>query len=152
MASAVKTVLITGCSAGGLGAALAEVFHEKGYHVFVTARTPSKIPQTLAISPNVTVLTLDVFFQDSITAVANSITRESRGKLDFLLNNCGSGIILPALDTLIEDGKKLFNLNFWAVLAMIQSFAPLLIKAKECIVNNTSVNGCFRSTFLVCIL
>ncbi|CZR65805.1 related to short-chain dehydrogenase/reductase [Phialocephala subalpina] len=141
MAVARKTVLITGCSAGGLGAALAEVFHDKGCHVFATARSPSKIPSSLAKSPNVTVLTLDVLSPDSIAAAVKSVGAQTEGKLDVLVNNSGSGIILPALDTSIEGGKKLFDLNFWAALAMIQAFAPLLVKAKGCIVNNTSVSS-----------
>jgi hypothetical protein len=42
MSSTGKSVLVTGCFAGGIGAALAEVFHEKGYHVFATARNPAR--------------------------------------------------------------------------------------------------------------
>jgi 1-acylglycerone phosphate reductase len=141
MASAHKSVLITGCSAGGIGAALAEVFHKKGYHVFATARTPSKISRSLAEAPSVTVLTLDVLSSESIAAAVESVSAETGGKLDVLVNNSGSAIIFPALDTPIEAGKDLFDLNFWAALAMIQAFAPLLIKAKGTIVNNASVSG-----------
>src|ERR1700712_4742570 len=50
-------------------------------------------------------------------------------------------MIMPALDVSIEEGKRLFDTNYWALLAMIQAFAPLLIKAKGCVVNNTSVSG-----------
>ena len=67
--------------------------------------------------------------------------KETDGKLDVLVNNHGTAIFLPALDVPIEEGKKLFDLNFWAALAMIQAFAPLLIKAKGCIVNNSSVSA-----------
>ncbi|KUJ07499.1 short-chain dehydrogenase/reductase [Mollisia scopiformis] len=141
MASARKSVLITGCSAGGTGAALAEVFHEKGYHVFATARTPSKVSQSLSKSANVTVLTLDVLSSDSIAAAVKSVSAETGGKLDVLVNNSGTGIVLPALDTSIEDGKKLFDVNFWAVFAMIQAFAPLLKSAGGYVVNMASVSG-----------
>jgi len=141
MTSNRKTVLITGCSAGGIGGALAEAFHEKGYHVFATARTTSKISQSLANSQNVTVLTLDVLSPDSIAAAVDSVSKKTGHKLDVLVNNSGRAMILPALDTSIEEGKKLFDLNFWAVLAMVQAFAPLLIKAQGCLVNNASVSG-----------
>lgn len=147
MSSPRKSVLITGCSAGGIGAALAEGFHEKGYHVFATARTLSKISPSLAKSPNITVLTLDVLSAESITAAVISATEETGGKLDVLVNNSGMGILLPALDTPIDAGKKLFDLNFWAVLAMIQSFAPLLIKANGRVVNNASVAGVLPIVF-----
>ncbi|EXJ76664.1 uncharacterized protein A1O5_01172 [Cladophialophora psammophila CBS 110553] len=141
MASGLKSVLITGCSAGGIGGGLAEAFHEHGYHVFATARTPSKISQSLAKAPNVTVMTLDVLSSESIAAAVESATRVTGGKLDVLVNNSGSLMIMPALDTSIEEGKRLFDTNYWAVLAMIQAFAPLLIKAKGYVVNNTSVSG-----------
>ena len=141
MASLRKSVLITGCSAGGIGAALAEVFTEKGYHVFATARNPSKISPTLSNAPSVTPLTLDVLSSESIAAAVERVTRETGGKLDVLVNNSGGGYIAPALDTSIEEGKKLFDLNVWAPLAMLQAFAPLLINAQGCIVNNSSANA-----------
>ncbi|EXJ89128.1 hypothetical protein A1O3_02192 [Capronia epimyces CBS 606.96] len=136
-----KSVLITGCSAGGIGAGLAEAFQEKGYHVFATARTPSKISPSLAGEANVTVLALDVLSVESISAAVESVSKETGGKLDVLINNSGAVTIMPALDVSIEEGKKLFDVNYWAVLAMIQTFAPLLIKANGYVVNNTSVAG-----------
>lgn len=50
-------------------------------------------------------------------------------------------MVMPALDVSIAEGKKLFDTNYWALLAMIQAFAPLLVKAKGYVVNNTSVSG-----------
>lgn len=141
MGSSRKSVLITGCSANGIGAGLAEAFQEMGYHVFATLRTPSKLPAALASAPNVTVLTLDVLSLDSIAAAVESVKRETGGMLDVLVNNSGGGYKAPALDVSIEEGKKLFDLNYWAPLAMVQAFAPLVIKAKGCIVTNTSASA-----------
>lgn len=141
MAASLKSVLITGCSKGGIGAGLAEVFQEKGYHVFATVRDPSKISPALSNKANVTVLTLDVLSPTAITGAVESVKRETGGKLDVLVNNSGEGILCPALDTSIEEGKRLFDLNFWAPMAMLQAFAPLLINAKGCLVNNTSANA-----------
>lgn len=141
MAISRKTVLITGCSANGIGAELAEVFQEKGYHVFATLRTPSKLPATLASAPNVTVLTLDVLSPESIAAAVESVKRETGGTLDVLVNNSGGGLKAPVLDVSLEEGRKLFDLNYWAPVAIVQAFAPLVIKAKGCIVTNTSANA-----------
>ncbi|KAH7350550.1 short-chain dehydrogenase/reductase [Rhexocercosporidium sp. MPI-PUGE-AT-0058] len=143
-----KSVLITGCSAGGIGAGLAEEFHEKGYHVFATLRTPSKIPETLSKAAYVTVLTLDVLSASSISAAVDAVTKETGGKLDVLLNNSGSGISAPGLDTSIEAAKKIFDLNFFAPMVMMQAFAPLLIKARGCLVNNSSANCVVHMPFL----
>ncbi|KAL5315669.1 hypothetical protein ACEPPN_016539 [Leptodophora sp. 'Broadleaf-Isolate-01'] len=141
MSSPRKTVLITGCSAGGLGAALVEAFLKQNYHVFATLRNPSKTPSHLTTLSNVTILTLDVLSSFSITSAVEIVTKETGGKLDVLVNNSGVMSIMPGLDASIEEGKKLFDINFWAVLAMIQAFAPLLVEAKGCIVNNASVAG-----------
>jgi NAD(P)-dependent dehydrogenase (short-subunit alcohol dehydrogenase family) len=137
-----KSVLITGCSAGGIGPALAHAFHQKGYHVFATARTPSKIPSTLSGASNVTVLKLDVLSPDSIAAAVESVSKQTGGKLDVLVNNSGgNNTILPALDVDIAEAKAEFDLNFWAPLAMMRAFAPLLIEARGCLVNNTSASA-----------
>lgn len=148
MASLRKSVLITGCSAGGIGSALAEAFHEKDYHVFATLRTPSKISQTLSDAGNVSVLQLDVLSSESIAAAVESVKTTTGGKLDVLVNNSGQNLFAPALDTPIDEGKKLFDLNFWAPYLMVQAFAPLLIAAKGCIVNNTSANAQLPMPFM----
>jgi 1-acylglycerone phosphate reductase len=141
MAISLKSVLITGCSANGIGAGLAEVFLENGYHVFATLRNRSKIPPTLAKAANVTVLDLDVLSSESIAAAVESVRRETKGRLDVLVNNSGGILVAPGLDIKIEQGKRLFDLNFWAPMAVLQAFAPLLIEAKGCVVNNTSANS-----------
>lgn len=38
-------VLIKGYSDGGMGTALAVAFHQAGYHVYATARDPTKMTQ-----------------------------------------------------------------------------------------------------------
>ena len=48
---------------------------------------------------------------------------------------------MPALDLKIEDGRKLFDLNFFAPLAVLQAFAPLLVEARGCVVNQSSAAG-----------
>jgi 1-acylglycerone phosphate reductase len=138
MAALKKSVLITGCSAGGIGAGLADVFREKGYHVFATLRNPSKLPSTLSKASNVTPLTLDVLSPDSIANAVSDVTSHTGGRLDILINNSGQNLIRPALDVSLDEGRKLFDLNFWAPLAMIQAFAPLLIEARGCVVNHSS--------------
>lgn len=43
MSSTKRTVLITGCSDGGLGSALAPAFHSAGWRVFASARNTNKL-------------------------------------------------------------------------------------------------------------
>jgi 1-acylglycerone phosphate reductase len=143
-----KTCLITGCSSGGVGSALAEVFKDKGYHVFATARSPAKIPQSLHTVPNVTVLALDVTSTESIAAAVKTIKNATGGKLDVLINNAGHGLNMPALDTSIAEAKKLFNTNFFAILEMVQAFRHMLIRAKGVVVNNSSMGAYLPIPFI----
>lgn len=141
MANPHKTCLVTGCSEGGAGAALAEAFKDAGYHVFATARSPAKIPQALHQAPNVTILALDVSSSNSIAAAAEIVKSQTDGKLDVLINNAGHGLNLPALDTPISQAKKLFDTNFFGVLEMVQVFSHMLVKSRGVIVNNASLGG-----------
>lgn len=142
-----QSVLITGCSAGGIGAALAETFHERGLHVFATARSMSKMAH-LEKLPNVTFLELDVTDSKSIESAVEIVTSKTGGKLNYLINNSGQSLVMPALDTNIEDAKKLFDVNLWGMVAVTQAFSPLIVATKGTIVNVASLAAFFRSPWL----
>lgn len=131
MSSTKRTVLITGCSDGGLGAALAIAFHEAGLHVYATARNPSKMTQIASLG--IETLTLDVQSDSSIAACVSKLSN-----LDILVNNAGAGYSMPVSDLSIPEAKKLFDLNVWSYLAVTQAFLPLLLKSKGMVVNQTS--------------
>ena len=130
MAITLPTVLITGCSAGGIGSALAEEFHTRGHHIFATARSLSKMSH-LETLPNITLLELDVTSQESINTAVRSVEAKTNGKLDYLVNNSGQAMTMPALDTDLDQAKKLFDVNFWGVVAVTQAFSPLVIAATK---------------------
>ncbi|KAF2166117.1 hypothetical protein M409DRAFT_23845 [Zasmidium cellare ATCC 36951] len=129
-----KSVLITGCSDGGLGAALAVAFHEAGLHVYATARNPDKMKNLQA--KGIETLTLDLMDDSSITAAVKKISR-----LDILVNNAGATYMIPFSDASIKEAKNLFDLNVWSYVAVTQAFLPLLVESKGTILNNTSVAG-----------
>lgn len=126
------TVLITGCSDGSMGAALAMAFHEMNFHVVATARDLTKMTKLQAAG--IQTMTLDVL---SDASIANAVSKIS--SLDILVNNAGTSYSMPISDMSIEEGKKLFDSNVWAHINVTQAFLPLLIKSKGMIVNQTSV-------------
>ncbi|KAF2171157.1 hypothetical protein M409DRAFT_51366 [Zasmidium cellare ATCC 36951] len=137
-----RTVLITGCSSGGIGAALAIEYHQRGYHVFATTRNTKKIPTSLTSLPSVTALALDVTSPQSIEAAVKEVSEITGGRLDVLVNNSGAALTAPALDTDVEQARGVFEVNVLGVLAVTKAFTPLLVRAKDaCIVNNSSING-----------
>lgn len=140
MAATKRTVLLTGCSDGGLGAALAIALHEAGLHVYATARNVSKMTQLSALG--IQTLTLDVTADESIAACVAQVPR-----LDILINNAGGGYSMPMSDISIPEAKKLFDLNVWSYLAVTQAFLPLLLESKGMIVHHTSVGSVFSMPF-----
>ena len=86
-----KTVLITGCSKGGIGDALAQEFQRKGLRVFATARDLAKVEHLKKLGLDV--LPLDVVDEDSIKKAVENVKTATGGTLDFLVNNSGVGML-----------------------------------------------------------
>jgi 1-acylglycerone phosphate reductase len=135
-----KSVLITGCSDGGIGSALALTFTSRGFLVFACARTPSKM-SALSNLPNVHLLTLDILAPSDISAAVSFVRKTTGGGLDYLVNNAAQARYMPLLDEDVAQAKELFELNVWAQLRMVQGFADALIEAKGCAVYISSLSG-----------
>lgn len=142
-----ETVLITGCSDGGIGSALAIVLQQRGLHVFATARDPSKMSDLSGL-PNVTTLTLDVVKSTDIRAAVEAVTKQTGGTLNYLISNAGRNHFMPILDEDLDVVKNIFDINFYGPIAITQAFAPLLIKAKGMAVYITSISGYVNVPFM----
>lgn len=145
-----KTALVTGCSEGGIGHALALEFSRRGVHVFATARNVSKMA-SLEHNPNITILAIDVISQTSIDAALTAITTSrvgTDGTLDYLINNAGGQVVMPVLDLDMEVARQMYEVNFWGMLAVIKTFSPLVIKAKGTIANMSSIGASLYMPYL----
>ncbi|KAL8991570.1 MAG: hypothetical protein Q9169_007836 [Polycauliona sp. 2 TL-2023] len=87
MADSRKAVLITGCSPGGIGHALAQVFQAKGLRVFATVRNREAV-RDLA-DAGIETLELEVTSETSINACKEVVAERTGGRLDYLVNNAG---------------------------------------------------------------
>ena len=134
-----KTVLITGCSDGGLGSALVSAFLRENYYVFATTRNVSKM-SSLSKLPSVTLLEFDVTVDSQIVAAVESV-KNSAGRLDILMNNAGRNHFSPVLDIDVSEAKQIYEINLWGPLAMIKAFMPLIMESKGIVVNTTSISG-----------
>lgn len=78
-----KTVLITGCAAGGIGHSLALEFHKRGFRVFATARSLTQL--TELAEHGIETLELVVDNDESILSMQQVIEKLTEGHgLDFL--------------------------------------------------------------------
>ena len=87
-----KSVLITGCSAGGIGDALAQSFHRRGLRVFATTRNISKIQHLKEMGMEI--VELDVTDAASRAHAAEHVKTSTGGTLDILINCAGGGKII----------------------------------------------------------
>jgi NAD(P)-dependent dehydrogenase (short-subunit alcohol dehydrogenase family) len=125
-----KTVLITGCSDNGIGSALGKVFHERGYHVFATARNLSKMKWIQGLD-RITPVVLDITKAADIQAAVEAVTKATDGRLNHLVNNAGRNDFMPVLDADADAVRNLFESNYFGPLLTTQAFAPLLIKVRR---------------------
>lgn len=96
-----KSVLITGCSEGGIGSALALSYHAKGHQVFATARSLSKIQHLK--ERGIAVLELDVTKINAIRSCVQNVSSSTGGKLDILVNNAGIGLLISSFKHINES-------------------------------------------------
>jgi NAD(P)-dependent dehydrogenase (short-subunit alcohol dehydrogenase family) len=136
-----KSVLITGCSDGGLGSALALSFAKHAnMHIFATARDVSKM-SALGDKSNITLLHLDVTNVASVQSAVATVSSATGGKLDYLVNNAGRNRYMPVLDEDLDAARQVFETNVWGALAVIQGFRDLVVAARGVVVSVGSVGG-----------
>lgn len=111
-----ETILITGTSSG-YGLETARYFHDRGWNVIATMRTPRE--DVLPASDRITVLPLDVTDADSIAAAF-----DAAGPIDVLVNNAGIGSIGIVEATPVDKARELFETNTFGVMATTKAVIP----------------------------
>jgi NAD(P)-dependent dehydrogenase (short-subunit alcohol dehydrogenase family) len=126
-----KTVLITGCSSG-YGLETARRFHEQGWNVAATMRTPRE--DVLPRSERLRVLPLDVTNPESVVAAL-----EASGPIDVLVNNAGIGLFGAFEATPMATVREVFETNTFGVMAVTQAVLPQMrARRSGAVVNVTS--------------
>ena len=134
-----KTILITG-SSSGIGKATAKYFHEKGWNVIATMRSPEKETELNQLE-NVLITKLDVQDQNTITtAIAEGI--EQFGAIDVLFNNAGYGLMgtFESIDR--SSVQRQFDVNVFGLFDVTRAMIPHFREQKKgMIINVSSVGG-----------
>ncbi len=138
-----KTILVTG-SSRGIGRAIAELAHQRGYRVIVHGRTESKelnaIHEQLAGSLKVA---FDVADKAATEQAIGAVLAEVR-TIDILVNN--AGIARNFLQDIAEmdDDKALqeYRTNVLGTLHCTQAVLPAMLQKEGCaVVNIASIKG-----------
>jgi short-subunit dehydrogenase len=133
-----KVVLLTGASEG-IGAACAAAFRAAGARLSLTARSREKLAAVAAGEEVTTPADLQVA-EDRRRVVDETLCRF--GRIDVLVNNAGVGLYAPAHAASIDDTRRMFELNFFAPLELIQLVTPgMKARGTGAIVNVSSIGG-----------
>ncbi|KAH8105313.1 oxidoreductase [Cristinia sonorae] len=124
-----KTALVTGCSEGGAGYAIALELQSQGIRVFAIARTLRTM--TKLQDAGIEIFAMDVTVPSTIQSVKVEIEKLTGGTLDILINNAGVIYQAAAIEADIEAVKSLFAVNVYGVMEVTKVFSPLLIEASR---------------------
>ncbi|MFC8342308.1 SDR family oxidoreductase [Streptomyces sp. NPDC057280] len=117
-----RTALVTGANKG-IGKHIARLLAAEGLTVYVGARDRGLGQRAVEeIGEGARLLVLDVTDPDGIARAASQVER-----LDVLVNNAGisPSLALPA-DTSVEEFRRTFETNVFAVVAVTNAFLPAL--------------------------
>ena len=134
-----QTILITGASTG-IGRATALHFHELGWNVIATMRSPDKETELNNLD-NVLVTALDVTDEASIQSAVKA-GLDQFGQIDVLLNNAGYGAFGPVETFPLENVKRQFDTNVIGLIETTKAVLPSMRERKSgMIINVSSVGG-----------
>ncbi len=134
-----QTVLITGCSSG-MGKLAAKTFHDKGWNVVATMRTPEKETELTQLD-DVLVTRLDVSDVASVEAAVNEAL-ERFGAIDVLVNNAGYGGHAMLEQMPDAEVRKMYDTNVFGVMNTCRAVLPHMRQRKQgVVVNVTSMAG-----------
>ena len=129
-------VLVTGCSTG-IGREICEILSRKHYIVVASAREKSKL-EGLSVTLK---LKIDVTNQESIEKAVQQVI-DIYGKIDILVNNAGYSIRGAIEEMDMNQVKKIFEVNVFGVMNMIQAVVPYMREAQSGkIINIGSISG-----------
>jgi short-subunit dehydrogenase len=138
-----KVVIVTGASSG-IGRETAKAFAQAGANVVLAARRKDRLEDVargIREQGGVAhVIATDVRDAASIERLISETVTEL-GRLDILVNNAGYAIQDTLENIDIEEARRLFDVNFFAVVTASKAALPYLRETRGVIINVASVAG-----------
>jgi NAD(P)-dependent dehydrogenase (short-subunit alcohol dehydrogenase family) len=141
ISGAPKTWFITGASTG-FGRAFAEHALSRGDNVVATARNVSLLDALVSRVPSRTLATrLDVTKAEDIQHAVDAAVNRF-GRIDYLLNNAGYGIVGAVEETSDAELRAVMDTNFFGATAVTRAVLPgMRAQCSGAIVNVSSMGG-----------
>src|SRR5580704_6171760 len=117
-----ELVIITGASSG-IGEATARELARKGFHVLAGVRNDRDADAIRG--PGIEPLIIDITNPDHIRALAARVDGDPQGRsVRALVNNAGIGVNVPVEAFAIDQWRRLFEVNFFGHVVVIQTLLP----------------------------
>ena len=134
-----EIVVVTGAAAG-IGAATARELARRGFHVLAGVR--KDIDADTIRAPGLEPVLLDITNASEIAALVQRVAEDpERRPLRALVNNAGMAVNAPLEIYPLPDWRRLFDVNLFGHVAMMQALLPALLKSGGTIVNISSIGG-----------
>ena len=142
------SVLVTGASTG-IGRTIALDLAARGHQVFASVRRNEDADQLLKEAGGIIPVLMDVTEASTIEDAFKFIERRRVPTLPFcIVNNAGIAVAGPIETVPLDDLRRQFEVNVFGLVAVTQTFLPLVRDGGGRIVNISSVSGTFASPFL----
>jgi short-subunit dehydrogenase len=132
-----KVVVLTGASEG-IGAHIAAGLQKRGARLALAARDEAKLT---AIATTEDLVVAGDVTDDAVRSALIAKTVARWGRIDILINNAGRGSWYTASKVPLEEARAVFELNFFAPLALALLAVPYLRQSRGSLVNFSSIAG-----------
>ena len=137
-----ELIVVTGASTG-IGAASARELARMGFHALAGVRREVDADALRGlgiegIEPRI----LDITVESDVAAIADRVADDPLHRpLRALVNNAGIPINAPVENLPMAEWRRLFDVNLFGHVAMIQALFPALLSSSGTVVNISSVGG-----------
>ena len=139
-----KTALVTGAT-GGIGAAIARLFHKQGATVAVSGRQVEKLEALRAeLGERCVVVPCDLASREQVGKLIDNAMKALGGRLDILVNNAGltkDNLFMVMKD---EQWDDVIAVNLTSTFMLMRAAARQMLRAKTGygrIINISSISG-----------
>jgi len=134
-----ELIVVSGASTG-MGAATARELARRGFHVLAGVRR--EVDADALRADGIEPCILDITVESDVAAIADRVANDQLGRpLRALVNNAGIAVNAPVEALPIAEWRRLFDVNLFGHVAMIQALMPALLRSSGTVANISSLGG-----------